>query len=227
LVVALLEVAQTSLPALSIHSSRSLEVEPALVCTLEKPTSVPPALEVLNQPARENVSGLANDLTVSAQPVDPSNVAPVEANLVMAEPRLTPATGSAGFEAADEASANCTTPQPFDATSPEVAESEPVLERVVEALDVVLVDRVDVGEGAPEHVAWSLVMVERLDAHTTEPVVVPDKIRLPLVKILALLDIAAAKTAAAAMEGTSSAQRPTPKVAKKGSRCPNRDRGEL
>jgi hypothetical protein len=188
--------------------------------------SVPPGPEVLNQPARENVSGLAKELTVSAQPVDPSNVAPVEANLLMVEPRLTPATGNAGFEAAEEASANSTTPQPFEATSPEAAESDPVLESVVDALDVVLVDRVDVGEGAPEHVAWSEVMVERLEAHTAEPVV-PDRIRLPLVKILALFEIAAVKTAAAAMEGTSSAQRPIPKVVKKGSRCPNKDRSDL
>ena len=83
-------VAQTSLPVESIQSSRSFEVEVVLVWVLEKPIRVPCALEVLNQPAIEKVWGLAKDLTLSPQPVDPSKAAAVDERVLIALFRVTP-----------------------------------------------------------------------------------------------------------------------------------------
>ena len=88
--VELVVVAHTSFPAESIQSSRSFEVEPAVVWTLEKPQRVPWALEVLNHPATEKFSGLAKDLTVSPQPVEPSKAAEVEVRVVMGLFKVTP-----------------------------------------------------------------------------------------------------------------------------------------
>ena len=100
-------------------------------------------------------------------------------------------------------------------TRPEVAESDPGLDRIVVTLAAVVV-RVVVGSGLPVQVAASDEMVTPLDAQTTGPGVEPDRSRLPLEKMFEVLWRTAVNTAAAAMVGTTTYHNaPRPKAAKK------------